>query len=248
MQPGQEPPIDGFINRNAERRALVTNATYVLVQSCMADEGFAFDIPVDDGGGGPDNFYRPFGLETEADLRPAPSQPPSKPAKVVSDAYLLALYGPPDRLTTVAGDDGVKIGIPAEGCEAEAETTLLPENRIREQELRTLLIRLRSESATRLAEVAGYRELNAQWAECMAKAGYQLSEPHDVFNSDSPDDPQKRAADVQCKKELDYISIAFGYLAQVQDDLLQDHPGIMEEATRIFEDQYRIAADVLKDS
>jgi hypothetical protein len=171
---------------------MVSDATWVAADRCMADEGYPSSIS-----------YRDIGSETSfVDNGEAVEEVQLDTWFGVSQAKWGAKYGyhevPQSALYTVErtegvpGPDGYEDALwgpredrDAYGCMGDA-VELINEGTPSREELGAIQLEVTREVASRVHSDAGIATADAEWSACMAADGYQYASPRDAFDAFAP--------------------------------------------------------------
>ncbi|MDR7279080.1 hypothetical protein [Catenuloplanes atrovinosus] len=238
------PPIYEVLYHRADQQALLRRAEDQMVTECMARAGHTYRAGPAATAEGDALGPRPFGIEETADLGdggPALSEP-STPA---APGFAMALDGDQATRLRVTGES-LEITIPTTGCRAEAEVRLAGANRVPLQEARVALFDAERESLDRLETDGEYAGLRAEWAECMKGAGIDAADPAalPVSGPDPAADPGVRA-DLRCKADTDFLDRAYRRMAELQEDVLAETPGLLGRWRDMRADQVAEARTIL---
>lgn len=233
---GTEPPIYAMVYRVSEAAERISATHNGLVADCMDRLGFTHTVtpgPRSDAEERP----APFGLESlDVPREDTFAEDPER----ATDAYLRALYGPPNDRIKAKGKR-ITVSRPASGCVADAERRLLGDGRARWIQLRILLFEAEDDALRRLDRDQGFLELNSRWRRCMRQAGFDWPEPARLLG-DLPKDTDIRThpattADVRCKHETGYLTTAYARLSVLQQEVLDEDPGIVADWTALLSRQ-----------
>lgn len=237
---GTEPPIYAMVYRTSDAAERISAVHNGLVSECMARLGFTYAV-APGAAGDTEDRPAPFGLES---LDAPPGDTFAEDPGRATDTYLRALYGPPiDRVT--AKGKRITVSRPASGCVADAERRLLGDGRVRWIQLRILLFEVEEDALKRLDQDQAVTELNSRWQQCMRQAGFDWPDPVRMLDDLSKDTdirthPASRA-DVRCKHETAYLATAYARLSEMQQELLDEDPGIVADWTALFTRQDKVA-------
>ncbi|MCX4980614.1 hypothetical protein [Streptomyces sp. NBC_00572] len=251
------PPVTDRLFAWTDTQARSAEAQRRYSIDCMARKGFRYaPKATPPAGSGEDERPRPFGLETPpSSTAPAPAQPGEKPPKPgspeASPAYAKALFGDESKRVTVKGTQGTSVSRPGNGCLAEAETRMLGDGRTRWLRTRILLFEGQEQGRADLEKDPRFRDATGRWQQCMDRAGFPgQTDPPALLKTL----PTQRArlsgrdvlrADLHCKSETGYLSIAYTRLAAVQRDWLDRNPALAKDWTALLARQDRAAREVL---
>lgn len=216
---------------------------------CMAKHGFRYTpAPVVSTSQATGDHPQPFGLETL--VQPADTTPGLVPSeKPESKAFTQALFGDPDKRISAQGKL-VRATRPANGCQAHSEKQLLGNDRVRWLQLRIQLGEGEEQARQQLEKDHAFRVVNAGWRQCMSEAKFrgQKDPVSLLYGLPRNADPSKNAlarADIRCKGETNYLTIAYTRLAAVQQAWLRDHAGTLAAWNALQRRQDTIARELL---
>jgi hypothetical protein len=243
------PPIyEAIYHRGAEKQ-LIDAAQARLIGRCMAAAGLTYDAgesaPVES-----DNvLLRPFGVESTADSPPAVPDSPERTGPA-AERYARVLYGDPAKRVTARGDT-LAVSASTTGCQADAETALAGNDRVRQMELRIRLYEAEDAALQRFATDPDFEVVRKQWQACAKAQGITATEPAALFDSlpagtDLSTDRTVRV-DLACKEQTGYLRHAYLRMAQLQNRELAGRPGVLAEWNRIQQHQVAAARAVLGD-
>lgn len=96
------------------------------------------------------------------------------------------------------------------------------------------------------------RAMNNGWSACMKRSGYDYSSPQQANNdarwgssSATQAEISTAAADVQCKKQVNYLGVTVGVLAAYQKQLSETHAEALSQYKSNYETSLKNAARVL---
>lgn len=215
-------------------RRLVEHASDVLIQRCMAEAGFDYQVappreaPQDAAAMLIDQA---LGVTTVADAQRYGYVPPLVALDADDDgradlnsssepAFLDALFGTdrgsPESNAVVDDDTGRQVGSLEirDGCTGSADDQLFgsSEDRASFYSLDLTLQNLAVEAVVKTQSSSPIQSATADWSRCMANAGYDFSTPQDPLEVEwaeprpSEDEVRTALADVQCKEQAGLIS------------------------------------------
>ncbi|MEE1759756.1 MULTISPECIES: hypothetical protein [unclassified Streptomyces] len=218
-----------------------------LTVSCMKKHGFTYTpapiTVVDEAKAG---HRAPFGLES---LAPPPEATEAAPAEVPkSEAFTRALYGDPDDLITAEGKQ-LRVSMPANGCQAEAEKQLLGDQRLRRLQLQLQLSDGEQEARQQLEKDPAFRTATARWRSCMRAVGFDEKDPVSLLTGLPRDinltTDRAAYADVRCKDQTGYLTTAYTRLGVTQRTWLNRHSDLLADWNRLTHTQDAAARAVL---
>jgi hypothetical protein len=231
---GARPPVDAILRPDPERENLFSKAQARALSTCMQRAGFSYveqsaevtalDVP------------RPFGVESRDDLQQLQRAIQSAKATAITEqssnaadpaAYSLALDGPDDGRLQVQLPDGSTVGMPTQGCRAEAERQLFGADDQRRERTANLytLNQIQRDSYASLDGNDAYRDLIEKWRSCMDDEHLGgFAAPGDIKVDNTP----AVEGDLVCKEKLAFVATAAGLVAAAQRKALENHPGVLE--------------------
>ncbi|MFI8822778.1 hypothetical protein [Streptomyces sp. NPDC053431] len=243
------PPVTErvFAWTDAHARSAEAQRRYAI--DCMDRHGFRYAPPAPPAAGsGEDERPRPFGLELPPSAsRPGPAPSAEKPPKPgspeASPAYAKALFGDDGQRVVVHGEKGMKVSRPGNGCLADAEKHVLGDGRTRWLQVRITLFEAQEQSRADVEKDPAFGAATARWRQCMERAGFPgLRDPLALPRA-LPKDIVR--ADLRCKSETGYLTVAYTRLAAVQQAWLDRHPAVAKDWTALLARQDKAAREVL---
>jgi hypothetical protein len=220
-----------------------------LVSACMARHGFSYPAVSSTSAGHQDELWPyPFGLESltrssRPEDKPQPTETPH------GNAYAKALLGNPEQRVTARGASLI-VSRPATGCLAEAEQRLLGDSRVRWMQLTVLLREAEQTARQQLDHDPAFQELTALWKQCMRRAGFQAADPREVVRSLPVGEDHAAApvaaADINCKRRTNLLTIGYTRLAHIQQQLLARQPSLAHDWAALHAAQDSAARTVLE--
>lgn len=242
-------PFSWYLLAESEIRGSIKEAEGTLIQQCMERAGFDYEAPayqpdrdflrsrygLADLAEAADRGYSPIDEDTSE-----PLEPPLPTDPGLTDAFFATLRGTPEDQSIVEILDpvtGLPIGtqIVFGGCLGEANNTLFGSSNAfvdyyaRDLYLQQTLVDVYSRAMTDSRVVAA----QGAWSECMASKGYTYSLVYEPFNEPwslprpGAAEVATATADVECKQEANFISIAAGVEAELQQQVLDANPDLM---------------------
>jgi hypothetical protein len=217
-----------------------------LIADCMAAHGLSYTPYVEPEPTAEQALagLRTFGLESldSVTTAPAPAEHPQ------SEEYARVLFGDPDQQVEARGER-LAISIPATGCQADAEYRLLGDKRQRATELRLRLYDGERDAREQLDRDPIFKSITARWRACMNRARIDTPSPTEMLRAlskgtDITKDPVVRA-DLKCKDETGYLTVAYRRLAAIQQEWLDKHADILNEWIDLRHRQDTVARSVL---
>ncbi|MEV5971036.1 hypothetical protein [Streptomyces sp. NPDC051921] len=224
---------------------------------CMARKGFRYaPKATPPAGSGEDERPRPFGLETAPSATTttpsfAGETPPKPGSPEASPAYAKALFGDESKRVTVKGTRGMSVSRPGNGCLAEAETRVLGDGRLRWLQVRIELFEGQEQARTDVEKDPAFRNATARWQQCMERAGFSGQRDPQVLLKTLPSQKARLngrdilKADLRCKSETGYLTVAYTRLAAVQQRWLDANPAVAKDWTALLARQDGAAREVL---
>jgi hypothetical protein len=244
----QLPPVYRMTYTWTEAGERIQTAEYQLIGECMARNGFAYPAPPPTSTASGEALWPfPFGLESLTQDGPAQTAPqPSETPR--GEDFDEALFGDPEQRVTARGAE-LEVSRPATGCLAEADQRLLGDGRVRWMELTIQLFEAQQAARERLDQDPAFLNLTARWQRCMHQAGFPVRDPREVMAL-LPADAELTAepaavADIQCKRDTDFLADAYAALARHQQDLLDHDPSLARDWAALHERQDGVAQTVL---
>ncbi|WP_086830022.1 hypothetical protein [Streptomyces sp. NRRL B-24572] len=253
------PPVTDRMFGHAEVLSRSAEAQRQYSIACMAEHGFRYappptPTPAEDG----DQRPRPFGLEAPPSAAPARKPlgetPPKPGSEAATKAYQRALFGDEDRRVSAKGAHGMAVTRPGDGCLAEAEKRVLGDGvggRMRWLQVRILLFEAQEQARANVEKDPAFRNATARWQQCMNDYGFPgQRDPSTLLKTL----PTQRArlngrdilkADLRCKGETGYLTIAYTRLAAVQQGWLDRNPAVEKDWRKLLDRQDKAAREVL---
>jgi hypothetical protein len=228
------PPIYALVYIPTAVDQRIALAEQRLTTACMAKRGFRYDPTPpaqtqDTVWAGP----TPFGLETlDPPATTGPTPAPSEPPESQREQYGRALSGDPQRRITARGAR-IRVSAPRDGCIAETQRRLRGSGRVRWMQLRVLLYEAEQDARQQLDRDPEFRAANARWQRCMHDAGFPWADPMQLLHAlpadaDIRTSPATRA-DVRCKDQTGYLTVAYTRLAAAQQKPLDKDPTLVRD-------------------
>ncbi|GAA1901409.1 hypothetical protein GCM10009716_09100 [Streptomyces sodiiphilus] len=262
-------PMDRYRISDEDQR-LLEEARNVLVKECMARYGFDHEPsePRAEALIGP--YVYLYGVDDptlaaeHGYLHPTDLDPnayvPVPEADLTADEEL-ALYGDqeldgteiPQTLEAAEAMKGPELNgerVPITGCAGDATLRI---NRPGEDWVDpTLIFNLENEAGMEADEDERIVEIIGDWAQCMAGHGYETNSPFGVQEDlglsgdvSGPKAIEVAVKDVECKQEVDLIARWSAVDAEYQEEVIEEHAGILEDYTRQHEERMANARSVL---
>ncbi|MFJ1979185.1 hypothetical protein [Streptomyces albogriseolus] len=244
---GASFPLDAY-EATPEQQDTLTRAQGVLTSRCMARLGFTYQAPEQPVPSASESNARVFGL-VDSDiaaqygyLNPGMANAMQKaPAgKTLTEAEQLALTGKedldpadlPSNLQEAEKSGGSDLQfngerVPVGGCVRESFLKLYAR---KANEVDILFVfNLKNEAQSRAREDSRVRAVDKRWSQCMAKAGYTVSDPMKAAKQlgltgtelSSPRAVTAAKADVRCKQQVNLVGVRFAVTTAYQQQLIE---------------------------
>lgn len=210
--------------------------------ACMSDRGFEYaEVPW----GAPST---PTFLYALADIEEAlntgyriTGSGVDAPEQEGSAEFVHALAGEESNLMTVATPEGAVLAVyDPDSCQARVTNEVMP-GWERSFELALTLDQLVADSAEAVKSSDLVAEAWEDWSACMAGEGYDFGHPwapfHSVWPGVEPGEEEIAiaTADVECKQSDEVLERWSAEMARVQQELLDENHGVLEEWLSIRE-------------
>ncbi|MEU9797546.1 hypothetical protein [Streptomyces sp. NPDC051000] len=265
-------PLDAY-EATPEQSDTLTRAQGLLTGQCMAQLGFTYRAPEQHVPSASKSNSRVFGLsdpETAAQFgyrNPAISDVPAKPnqGNPPTEAEMLALNGPADLKPSdlpknldeaqKSGGSSVKFNgkaVPVGGCVRESFLKLYAR---KANEVDILFVfNLKGEAESKTREDSRVRAVNKRWSECMAKAGYKVTDPIQATKElglsgvdlSGPTAVTAAKADVRCKQEVNLVGVHYAVTTAYQRQLVEKHGETLALVKQQLESRLQLAASLTR--
>lgn len=252
-------PLDAIQYPEQKQQDIITQAIEDDIAQCMSDRGFTY--VQGDGYGRWTNAVNAqyvysvtdpkvaavYGFHMESWVKRAQDIADGTAVSERPEGYVEALSGDP--ITEVKDDDGAVIAKydPA-SCQGKALDANMPE-----WAMQARLIDLSAEIILEAAQPAreSVSDFEVAWSECMAKEGFDYTDPFDAnesFTGDLPTDDEIKTAvaSANCQHSSGLLRAWSKARAEFTQKELDAYPGIVAEFNRIQNDAYANAQKASK--
>ncbi|MGW1158177.1 hypothetical protein ACWD48_08085 [Streptomyces sp. NPDC002519] len=268
---GASFPLDAY-EATPEQHDVLLKAQGVLTRRCMARFGFSYQPPEQPTASTGESNARVFGLTDMAAAsrygyqNPRAANPPVKQGtNSLTKAEELALGGEdnvrpadmPFSQEEAERTGGSKVTfnekhVPVGGCNRESFLKLYAPKADAVDML--FVFNLRSEADSKAREDSRVRQVDKRWTECMAKAGYTVTDPVNptrelgITESDlaGPKAITAAKADVGCKQKVNLVGVHYAVANAYQRQLIDKNAQTLALARKQLQARLVLAASLTR--